>query len=387
MPDLVALDLPAGPQFVQALTAVWGAGDAAAPIDQRLPLPARERVLAMLKPAWVQTPSGRTRLRGAAPVEEGDALVMTTSGSEGEPKGVVLTHSAVAASAKATSARLGADPARHRWLACLPLSHVGGLAVVTRAILTGAPLSVLERFDETAVMAEAGPEVLVSLVPAALRRTDPARFYKILLGGSAAPPDLPPNVVTTYGMTETGSGVVYDGVALDGAEVRVTDGQVHLRGPMLLRCYRDGSVPLDKDGWLPTGDAGEVDANGRLKVMGRLSDLIITGGENVWPVAIERVIRQHKGVAEVAVSSRPDREWGERVVACVVPADAANPPRLEELRALVKEQVAPFAAPRELVLVESLPKTSLGKLRRRALRAMLAGGLGQRGAQLDALGR
>jgi O-succinylbenzoic acid--CoA ligase len=387
MPDLVALDLPAGPQFVQALTAVWEEGNAAAPIDQRLPLPARERVLAMLKPAWVQTPSGRTRLRCAAPVEEGDALVMTTSGSEGEPKGVVLTHSAVAASAKATSARLGADPARHRWLACLPLSHVGGLAVVTRALLTGVPLRVLERFDETAVMAEAGPEVLVSLVPAALRRTDPARFYKILLGGSAAPPDLPPNVVTTYGMTETGSGVVYDGVALDGAEVRIADGQVHLRGPMLLRCYRDGSVPLNKDGWLPTGDVGEIDATGRLKVMGRLSELIITGGENVWPAAIEKVLCQHKGVAEVAVSSRPDRQWGERVVACVVPTDAANQPRAEELHALVREQVAPFAAPRELVLVESLPKTSSGKLRRQALRAMLAGGLGQRGASPEAPGQ
>jgi len=133
---------------------------------------------------------------------------------------------------------------------------------------------------------------------------------------------------------------------------------------MLLRAYRDGTVPLDAAGWFATGDAGAVGENGRLEVFGRLSDLIITGGENVWPGPVEEVLRRCPGVAEVAVAGRPDPEWGERVVAFVVPADAGNPPALNSLRDLVKEQLAPWAAPRELVLIESLPRTSLGKLRR-----------------------
>jgi len=369
--DLVALDLPAGPQFVRELEATWASGDAVAPVDQRLAPPARERLLDMLKPAWVVTPTGRYRRPGSLPVQDGDALVVATSGSEGEPRGVVLAHSAVAASARATTARLAVAPSEHRWLACLPLSHVGGLAVITRALLTGTGLRVLPRFDPAAVMAEAGPEVLVALVPTALRRVEPGAFRTVLLGGSAPPRDLPPNVVTTYGMTETGSGVVYDGVPLEGVEVAMAGGEIRLRGPMLLRCYRDGTVPLDRDGWLRTGDAGELDGAGRLHVKGRLSELIITGGENVWPVAVENVLRQHPGVADVAVSSRPDPEWGERVVACVVPRDPAQPPKLEELRALVRDQVAPFAAPREVVLMGSLPRTSLGKPRRHALKALL----------------
>ena len=108
-----------------------------------------------------------------------------------------------------------------------------------------------------------------------------------------------------------------------------------------------------------------------MQVKGRLSEMIITGGENVWPVAVERILRQHPGVGEVAVSSRPDPEWGERVVAFVVPADAASPPTLEELRALVRGELAAYAAPKELVVVPSLPKTSIGKLRRGVLRDQL----------------
>ena len=140
---------------------------------------------------------------------------------------------------------------------------------------------------------------------------------------------------------------------------------------MLLRAYRDGTVPLDENGWFATGDAGAFDETGRLQVKGRLSDLIITGGENVWPAAVERILRQHPGVAEVAVSSRPDPEWGERLVACVVPSVPSAPPGLLELRALVADQLAAFAAPKELVILEALPKTSIGKLKRQALREQL----------------
>jgi O-succinylbenzoic acid--CoA ligase len=363
--SLVAIDLPGGAAFVAALRRVWDDGDAALPVDQRLPMPARAELLDVMAPSGVVDRSGRTARRGGRPVAEGDALVMATSGTTGRPRGVILTHAAVTASALATSRRLGVEADRHRWLACLPLSHIGGLSVVTRAVVTGAPLVVHPRFDAAAALEASGPEVLVSLVPAALARVDPARFGTVLLGGSAPPAVLAPNVVATYGLTESGSGVVYDGVPLEGVDVAVdADGQIRLRGPMLLRAYRDGTVPIDAGGWLATGDAGSIGPDGRLAVNGRLSDLIVTGGENVWPAAVEAVLRRHPLVAEVAVAGRPDPEWGQRVVAWVVPAPHADPPSLDELRAFVKAHLAAFAAPRELVLAGSLPRTSIGKVRR-----------------------
>jgi O-succinylbenzoic acid--CoA ligase len=369
MADLVAIDLPGGPAFVDALVQSWEAGDAVAPLDRRLAPPARAALLDVLRPAWVVGPEGRRRGEDSLAVADGDALVMATSGSTGQPKGVVLTHDAVAASARATSARLGARPDRHRWLACLPLNHIGGLSVLTRALVTGAPFDVLDGFDAAKVKAAAGPEVMVSLVPSALARVRGAVFHTIVLGGSAPPPSLPDNVVTTYGMTETGSGLVYGGVPIDGAEVAISPaGEVMVRGPMLMRAYRDGTVPFDADGWFATGDGGHFGPGGKLEISGRLSEMIITGGENVWPVAVERILRQHPGVSDVAVAGRPDPEWGERVVAWVVAAPNASAPALDELRALVRQQLAAFAAPRELVLVPSLPRTSIGKLRREELR-------------------
>jgi o-succinylbenzoate---CoA ligase len=368
VPSLVAIDLPGGPAFVSALERVWDAGDAALPIDQRLPAPAREALLDAMAPGAVVGSEGTETRAGGVPVEMGDALVVATSGTTGTPKGVVLTHDAVAASARATSARLGVDPSRHRWLACLPLNHIGGLSVVTRAILTDTPLIVQPDFDEDAVRATAARDVFVSLVPTALRRVGAELFHTVVLGGSAPPGGLPANVVTTYGLTETGSGVVYDGRPLDGVEIAIwPESQIALRGPMLLRCYRDGTVPLDGDDWLATGDAGRLTPEGRLEVHGRLTELIITGGENVWPAPVEDVLRGHPAVADVAVGGRPDPEWGERVVAWVVPRPGIDPPTLDGLRAMVREQLAPWAAPRELVLVESLPTTAIGKIRREAL--------------------
>ncbi len=245
-----------------ALRRAWDTGDAVFPLDPRLPAPARERALDAIAPARVVGADGSSiERRGAEPVEAGDALVVATSGSTGEPKGAVLTHDAVDASARATSARIGARPDDH-WLACLPLAHVGGLSVVTRAIANGARLTVLASGDPTEIArAAASGANLVSLVPTVLRRIDASLFRVVVLGGSRPPAERPANCVVTYGMTETGSGVVYDGVPLDGVEVRVApDGEIALRGPMLLRAYRDGTVPIDGDGWLPTGDLGRLAA-------------------------------------------------------------------------------------------------------------------------------
>ena len=297
------------------------------------------------------------------PVEDGDALVVATSGSTGDPKGVVLTHDAVRASAIATSARLSVDPAADSWLACLPLAHVGGLSVVTRALVTNTRLVVHDGFDAESVLRSGA--TLVSLVATALRRIDPSQFRVIVLGGSAPPRDLPENVVATYGMTETGSGVVYDGLPLEGVQVRIgANGEIHVRAPMLLRGYRDGTDPKDPEGWLPTGDLGELDGDGRLLVHGRASDLIISGGENVWPAAVEAVLATDDDVAEVAVVGRPDAEWGQRVVALVVPVVSDRRPSLDRLRALVREQIGPWAAPKDVEFVTSLPRTALGKIRR-----------------------
>jgi O-succinylbenzoic acid--CoA ligase len=330
------------------------------PLDPRLPAPAAGALLAAVEPD--------------RPVDGGDALVVATSGTTGEPRAVVLTHDAVVASARATSARLEVDPVSDTWLACLPPAHVGGLSVVTRALVTGTGLVLHPSFDAGRVSASVDGEgvTLVSLVPTMLRRLDPARFRRVLVGGAAPPPDRPANVIATYGMTETGSGVVYDGVPLDGVEIRVGPGpagpdEIWLRGPMLLRAYRDGRDPKTGDGWLPTGDVGAWDDEaGRLDVFGRAGDVVITGGANVWPAAVEAVLARHPKVEAVRVSGRDDPEWGQVVVATVVPADPGDPPTLDELRGLAKEHLPPWSAPRLLDLADgaALPRTAAGKVRR-----------------------
>ena len=347
MPRLVALSA-AGDEFIAALIAAWDAGDAVLPVDPRLPADARERLL--------------DRLRVGEDVEPGDALVVATSGTTGEPKGAVLTHDALAAAARSTSRRIVVDPGIDRWLACIPLAHVGGLGVVVRAFLTGTPYVVRERFEQ------ATGATLVSLVPAHLQRFDVSEFRVVLLGGQAPPAEVPANVVATYGLTETGGGVIYDGLPLDDVEVSVADdGRISLRGPTLLRAYRDGTDPKDPRGWLDTGDLGALGADGRLTVFGRSGDMIVTGGEKVWPTPVEHALLQHPEVVDVAVAGRPDAEWGQRVVAYVVPRDRAMPPSLETLRATVKEQLPAYMAPREVVAVDLLPRTPLGKVQRERL--------------------
>ncbi len=362
----MVLDLPAGPGFVEAVVRAWEDGDAVFPLDPRLPDPAARAVVQAMAPSLLRDAHGDHMLSGARPVEPGDAVVVATSGTSGQPKGVVLTHDAIAASAAATSARIGVRHDDH-WLACLPLAHIGGLSVVMRALWSAVPVTVTAGFDPVAVASSSA--TLVSLVPTTLGRVDPTQFRVIVLGGARPPSQRPANVVTTYGMTETGSGVVYDGVPLDGVEVRVdSDGGILLRGPMLLRAYRDGTDPTDPHGWLDTGDVGTWD-HGRLAVQGRRGDMINTGGEKVWPDAVEAALADLPGAAEVAIAGCDDSEWGQVVVAFVVLAPGADAPTLAHARDLVKATLPSYCAPRRLVVVDALPRTSLGKVRRSALAA------------------
>jgi O-succinylbenzoic acid--CoA ligase len=158
---------------------------------------------------------------------------------------------------------------------------------------------------------------------------------------------------------------VYDGLPLPGTEVRIgPEGEIQLRGPTLMRGYRPGgTAPLTSDGWLRSADAGELDASGALRVWGRTDDVVITGGEKVWPQSVEASLQAHPRVREVAAAGVPDPEWGQRVTVWVVAAEDAEPPTLDELRAFVAERLPPYAAPRALVLVDRLPRTASGKVR------------------------
>lgn len=366
---LVAIDIEGGPAFVAALQKVWDDGDAVLPLDPRLPAAWRTSIVDALAPTAVIEADGERRDLDGRPTEDGDAVVMPTSGTTGTPKGVVLTHDALRFAAYASTTYLGVD-ADSTWLACLPLHHIGGFSVISRALLCDTGLVVHPAFDAADVeLAALAGATHVSLVPTTLRRIDATLFRRILLGGSAIPTDRPTNSVATYGMTESGAGVVYDGLVLNGVGLMVgNDGAISLSGPSMLRCYRDGTDPKDADGWYRTGDVGSVDrATGKLTVAGRADDLIISGGENVWPDPVERLLQTDPRVAEVAVIGRPDPEWGQRVTAVVVPVDAAFPPSLDALRDLVKAELPAWCAPRALELATVLPRTAIGKVRRSAL--------------------
>ena len=385
MPELVAVRLSDAHATAAAVRDVWAAGDAVVVLDPQAPDATAAALLQRVRPgALVHTrPDGSgpkvTRLPDGVPVADGTAAVVLTSGSTGAPRAVVLSAAAMDASADATIARLGCD-AGDVWLGCLPFHHVAGLAVLRRAARLGAPADVQSGFEVEAVAAS--PARWWPLVPTMLARLVAARVdlagRGVLLGG--APPD--PGVVAaatsagatvtvSYGMTETCGGCVYDGVPLDGVDVAVDDdGRIRLRGPVLADGERgpDGVVVpvVDPDGWLTTGDVGAV-VDERLQVHGRADHVILSGGENVAPEAVERALASHPEVLDAGVLGRDDPEWGQRVVALVVPRNPMAPPTLEELRDHVGAQLGRHAAPRELHLVDAVPRTSLSKVARAAL--------------------
>ena len=371
MARLVALDMPASQIFVDQVQRAWSNGDAVLPIDQRLPPAGKKLLLDAMAPSEVIDASATSSsLPNGRPLQEGDALVIASSGSTGSPKGIIHTHSSLLAGAQASASRLQLTADDH-WLVCIPVSHVGGFSVITRALHTGAALTLHPSFDATAIQEASTHGVThTSLVATALSRIDTSLFRTILLGGSSAPNNLPSNVITTYGMTETGGGVVYNGMPLDNVEAKIVEGEIHLRCPMLMRAYRDDQAMIPNDGWYSTGDMGAINDSGAIAVYGRKTDMIITGGENVWPSVVENCLASHPTVDEVVVRGAPDATWGQRVVAYVVlndSLDASDATLLSNLREHVKQTLPAFCAPQQVIVLTQIPRTSLGKVDLQAL--------------------
>ena len=349
---------------------------------------------------------GRVGRQGAAEridVPDDVALVVETSGSTGVPRAVMLSAAALRASIAATETRLG-GPAQ--WLLTLPPVHVAGLQVLARSVLAGTDPVVAAPggFRPDAFAADAarltGPRRYVSLVPTQLYRllddggtglAALATFDAVLLGGAATSSALLTRaaaagvtVTTTYGMSETCGGCVYDGAPLDGVSVRQGgDGRVLIAGPVLATGYLgrpdlDAQAFLDLDGgrWFRTSDVGEVDRDlrgaDRLTVLGRVDDMLVTGGAKVSPAAVERLVAELPGVGEVCVVGVPDAEWGQAITAVLVAANGARLPSLESVRAHVTRSLGAPAAPRRLVVVDRLPVRGPGKTDRRAVAELAA---------------
>jgi O-succinylbenzoic acid--CoA ligase len=327
------------------------------------------------------------------------ATIVFTSGTTGQPKAAVLTHGNHVASAEAWASRLEPRPT-DRWLACLPLYHVGGLAVPFRASQWGVPVEIHERFEPGAVARAIATGVShVSLVGAMLERlldADPAghvppTLRAVLVGGGPVSPATVDRaravgypVVTTYGMTETASGIVADGRPLRRVELGIGGagadgvGEVLVRGAMVFRGYDADRAATDavlRDGWLHTGDVGSFTRDRRLKIMDRRDDLIVSGGENVYPAEVESALREHPAVVDAAVVGRPDERWGSVPVAVVVVRPGTRI-RDRDLADHVRARLAAYKVPRAFERVERLPRSPAGKLLRSELRAADDGGSG-----------
>jgi O-succinylbenzoic acid--CoA ligase len=353
----VAIALPAGLDFAVALHACLLAGAAAVPVDLREPAPrlAGATIVIDTPPA---ASSAASPPAAASPDLAAPALVVHTSGTTGTPQPVVLTRGQVLQNALAVAATLGHDR-DERWLCPLPLSHVGGLMVLLRSVI----------YATTAVLGPATREdiTIASLVPTQLGRLidrpPPLTLRVVMLGGAPADPTLLVRareagwpVAPTYGLTQACSAVTVaqpgdtetSGHPLPGSTVEIAD---------------DSEIVVN--GHLQTGDLGRIDERGRLIVLGRKVDTIVSGGENVMPTEVEAALLAHPAVAEAGVFGRPDPEWGEAVTAHVVLRADADPAQLREFAA---QRLARFKVPKAIEPVGSLPRNASGKLLRRELR-------------------
>ena len=333
----------------------------------------------------------RSALNGSDPLVDGPldgwekraVLGVPTSGSTGEPKTVLLDAAALTTSAEATHERLGGPGT---WLLALPTSHIAGIQVLVRSIVAGTTPGELDLSKGFRAMgfAQAARPVLdqpgrhyTALVPTQLSRLvvgeGPGlaalrQFDGVLIGGAATPPKLLEQaralgvqVVTTYGMSETAGGCVYDGEPLRDVSVR-TDDVIEISGPVLALGYRGSAEPFGE--WFRTGDLGRL-RDGRLEVLGRADDVIVTGGEKVPPVLVERALATVEGVLEACVVGVPDDEWGQVVAAAVVAR--GEEPSLDELKVAVAQAVGRAAVPKLVRFVHELPLRGPGKVDRTAV--------------------
>lgn len=391
--DLVAIDAPVG---VPHAVAIHGAILAGA-VLQSLP---RRRGVATVDPppdAFLLDHDQIATLRELSadheplPRDPHDPLSrVMSSGTTGEPKAVDLSAANHLWSALGSGVNLGVQT-RDRWLCCLPMNHVGGLTILIRSCIYGTGVVLHDGFDGDRVAAtmEAGEAQIVSLVPTQLVRLLDAgapidRPRLLLLGGASASGELIGEAldaggvaVQTYGLTEACSQVCTvppdrarelagsAGRPLLGVELRLGEagdgdevGEIRIRGPIV------AAGAAGDDGWLGTGDLGRLDAEGCLWVEGRRADLIVSGGENVRPLRVEQVLSGAEGVTDVAVIGRPDREWGEAVIALVVADGEVD---AEALRAHARRHLAAHEVPKLIERVARLPRTASGKLLRREL--------------------
>jgi o-succinylbenzoate---CoA ligase len=379
--DRVALALAPGEDFVVALHACLVAGMTAVPVDLRWGEEERRARLAgatvVLSEPLPRSGSGSPAVGPESAEPEDPVAVMHTSGTSGAPKPVVLTYGNFEASALGSAVALGLDR-DERWLCPMPLTHVGGLSIPIRSAIYGTTVVLPGRFDVDAVLAELmhpGRRItLVSLVPTMLARlldaglARPPTLRWALLGGGPLPEALLVRaraagvpVAPTYGMTEACSQIATFGWPLVGVELRAAaDGEILVRGSIV------APGAASSDGWLHTGDLGRFEDRGRLQIVGRQSDTIISGGENVAPAEVEAVLMEHPAVADAAVFGRADPEWGEAVCAIVVARDGGSVDAAE-LRELCAGRLARFKVPKEFSFARSLPRTASGKLLRRQL--------------------
>lgn len=307
------------------------------------------------------------------------ALVLFTSGTTGAPKAARLGAAAVRAAVAAHVEALRLSPADRWWLP-LPLDHVGGAMGVLRCLAAGCGLILPPRFDAGADLAGATGASVVPTMLARLcerGRPWPAGLRMLLTGGGPLPPALAARSAAlglapaeTYGLTEMGSMAALDGLPVPGARVRADAGRILVAGPMRFDGYEAGGVLAEPAAaWHATGDLGEIAADGRLRIAGRVAELIVSGGENVAAPEVEAALEAHPAVAEAGVVGLPDPEWGEVVAAAVVARGALD---AAELEAHLAARLAGFKRPRRWLLVPALPRTHTGKLRRAALRELFA---------------
>ncbi len=303
----------------------------------------------------------------AAPAPE--PLVIVTSGSTGQPKRVVLSRDAMRASALATQERLGGPG---QWVLNLPPSYVAGVQVLYRSVVAGTePAYDVESVSDSRSYLSLVPTQLVRVLAGDVQPL--TRFDAVLIGGGPLDPlvrqqaeERGIRIVQTYGMSETCGGCVYDGRPLSGVEIRIDDGEVQLRGPVLFDGYEgdlERTASVMKDGWFRTNDLGRLDDDGRLWVTGRVDDVIISGGVKIPAQALAARLREHPGVEAVEVLGVPDDEWGQRVVAFVV-----GDVELHDLRDYVSQELPREWAPRQVVTLPDLPLLSNGKVHRLMLR-------------------